>query len=278
MRQLATASYFPTVRVPLMSGRFLSPADGADAPKVAVVSDRLVQRWFKKESPIGRRIKLGAADSTNPWMTIVGVVGDLPQNPYDRQPRPTLYIPFDQSPALWMDIGVRTAGDPLRLAPAVTAAIRAVDPEQPITDMQTMEKAIHDRSIGLNYMAVLMGIFGLIALVLSAVGVYGVMAYLVSEQTREIGIRMALGAPRVNVLQLVLRRGLLTTLAGLAAGLPIAYGFSRLMASLIYGVSATDPVSFLAIPLALFAAAALAVYIPARRAMNIDPIIALRYE
>jgi putative ABC transport system permease protein len=276
--QVASATYFPLLHVGLLSGRFLSESDGADAPKVTVVSNRLAQRWFKKESPIGKRIKVGAPDSKSPWMTIVGVVGDVTHDAYERQPRPTFYVPYQQSPVLWMDIGVRTAGDPLLLAPSVTAAIRAVDPEQPITEMQTMEKAIHNRAIGLNYMAVLMGIFGLIALLLSAIGVYGVMAYLVSEQTHEIGIRMALGAPRINVLRMILRRGLLTTLAGLAVGLPLAYGFSRVMGSLIYGVAATDAVSFLGIPLALLAAAALAVYIPARRAMKIDPIIALRYE
>jgi len=278
MYQVASASFFPTLHAQLLSGRFLSDSDGADAPKVAVVSQRLAERWYPHESPLGKHIKLGAADSTSPWMTIVGVVSDMPHNAYERQPRPTFYVPYPQAPARWMDVGVRTAGDPLRLAPSVTATIRAVDAEQPITDMQTMQKAIYNGAIGLNYMAVLMGIFGVIALVLSSVGVYGVMAYLVSEQTHEIGIRMALGAPKINVLHLILRRGMLTTLAGLAVGLPLAYGFSRLMSSLIFGVSATDAVSFLGIPLALLAAAALAVYIPARRAMNIDPIIALRYE
>jgi putative ABC transport system permease protein len=177
-----------------------------------------------------------------------------------------------------MDVGVRTAGDPLTVEPALMAAIRSVDPEQPITDLRTMERAIHNRSIGLNYMAALMGIFGAIALLLSAIGVYGVMAYLVSEQTQEIGLRMALGAPRGSVLQMIFRRGLLTIGAGLLIGLPLAYGFSRLMASLIFGVSASDAPTFVGIPAALMAAAALAIYIPARRAMRIDPIVALRYE
>jgi len=183
-----------------------------------------------------------------------------------------------QTPVLAMDIGVRTAGDPLRLAPAVTAVIRAVDREQPITDMQTMTKAIHDRAIGLNYLAVMMGVFGVIALGLAAIGVYGVMAFLVSEQTHEIGIRMALGAPRENVLGMVFRRGLTLTAAGLVVGLPLAFALARLVASLIYGVTPSDPVTFTGIPLTLIAAAALAIYIPARRAMKIDPIVALRYE
>jgi putative ABC transport system permease protein len=211
-------------------------------------------------------------------MTIVGVVGDVIHDPYERVPRRTFYVPYQQSPVLFMDIGVRTAGDPLLAAPAVTAAIRSVDAEQPITDIRTMERSIHNRSIGLNYMAALMGIFGAIALFLSAIGVYGVMAYLVSEQTQEIGLRMALGAPRGSVLQMIFRRGLTTIAVGLLIGLPLAYGFARLMASLIFGVTSTDPATFFGIPVALLAAAALAIYIPARRAMQIDPIVALRYE
>ena len=278
MYQVASPDYFSTLHIPLREGRYLSQSDGADAPKVALISQRMAQRWWKNESPIGRRIKIGEADFKSPWMTIVGVVGDVMHNPYDREPRRTFYVPYQQAPALWMDIGVRTAGDPLSLAPAVTAAIRSVDPEQPITDLRTMERSIHNRSIGLNYMAALMGIFGVIALLLSAIGVYGVMAYLVSEQTQEIGLRMALGAPRGSVLQMIFRRGLTTIGTGLIIGLPLAYGFARLMASLIFGVTASDAATFVGIPVALMAAAALAIYIPARRAMRIDPIVALRYE
>ena len=278
MYQAASPAFFDTLHVPLRAGRLLNDSDGPDAPKVAVVSERLVRRWWKNESPVGRRIKLGAADSKAPWLTIVGIAGDIMHNPWDREPRPTIYVPFQQAPALWMDIGVRTAGDPLRLGPAITAAIRSVDPEQPITAMMTMEKAIHNRAIGLNYMAVLMGIFGALALALSAIGVYGVMSYLVSEQTHEIGIRVALGAARLNVLAMVFRRGMSTIAIGLAVGLPLAYGFARLMSSMIFGVKTTDPTSFVGIPLALVAAAALAIYIPARRAMMIDPTVALRCE
>jgi putative ABC transport system permease protein len=278
MYQATTPGYFNLVHLPLVTGRFLSDGDGTDAPKVALVSSRMAEQWWKNESPIGKRIRLGGLDSKNPWMTIVGVVGDITHNPYDREPRRTFYVPLAQSPQLFMDIGIRTAGDPLAVAPAVTAAVHAVDREQPVTEMQTMARAIHNRAIGLNYMAVLMGVFGVLALCLSAIGVYGVMAYMVSEQTHEIGIRMALGAERQNVLTMIFRKGFFTIAAGLAIGLPVAWGFARLMASLIFGVTANDPFTFTAIPLALIAAAALAIYIPARRATKIDPIVALRYE
>ncbi len=278
MYQVVSPGYFETLRIPLRAGRFLAVSDGPDARQVAVISERMAQRWWSNESPLGKRIKLGAADSTSPWLTIVGVVGDTMHNPYDREPRRTIYVPYQQAPALWLDIGVRTAGDPLGVAQAVIAAVHSVDREQPITELQTMERAIHNGAIGLNYMAVLMGVFGVLALVLSAIGVYGVMAYQVSEQTHEIGIRVALGAERPNVLGMVFRRGMLTIAAGLVIGLPLAYGFARLMSSLIYGVTAGDAATFITIPASLIAAAALAIYVPARRAMKIDPIVALRYE
>jgi putative ABC transport system permease protein len=277
MYQVVSPGYFATAHVPLRAGRLLQESDGANAPVVTLVSERLAQRWFPNESPLGKRIRAGG-NPRNPWMTIVGVVGDIVHNAYDREPRRTYYIPYQQAPATWMDIGVRTAGDPLKLAPAVTAAVRSVDPEQPITDMRTMDQSIHNAAIGLNYVAALMGVFGGLALLLSAIGVYGVMAHLVSDQTHEIGIRMALGASKGSVLGMILRRGMLTTAIGLAIGLPLAYGFARLMASLIFGVSATDAATFVGIPLTLVAAAALAVYVPARRATKIDPIVALRHE
>jgi putative ABC transport system permease protein len=276
--QNVSPRYFETLRVPLRKGRFLSASDGADTVRAGVVSERMAQLWWPHESPIGKRLKFGGPDSKQPWITVVGVVGDTTHDVFDRNPRSALYVPMAQYPRLWMDVAVRTAGDPLRLAPAVTAAIRAVDPEQPISSMATLETWMHEQSVGLNYMAVLMGIFGALALVLSSVGVYGVMAYVVSEQTPEIGIRMALGAARSSVLAMVFRRGMVTALAGLAVGLAMAAGFAHLIAFMIYGVSETDPATFIGIPIALLAAAALAIYIPARRAMKIDPIVALRYE
>jgi putative ABC transport system permease protein len=276
--QNVSPKYFETLRVQLRNGRFLGRGDGPDTLRVGVVSERMAQLWWPHESPIGKRLKFGAPDSEEQWITVVGIVGDTTHDVFDRNPRSVLYVPMSQYPRLWMDIAVRTAGDPLRLAPAVTAAIRAVDPEQPISSMATLETWMHEQSVGLNYMAVLMGIFGVLALALSSVGVYGVMAYVVSEQTPEIGIRMALGAARSSVLAMVFRRGMITAVAGLIVGMAMAAGFAHLIASMVYGVSDSDPVTFIGIPIALLAAAALAIYIPARRAMKIDPIVALRYE
>ncbi len=276
MYQVASPEYFATVHVPLREGRFLTEADGPDAPKVVLVSDRAVQQYWGGKSPIGQKIRLG--DAKQPWRTIVGVVGDMVHNPYDRQPRRQMYIPYQQAPNLWMDIGIRSAGNPLSVAPNVIAAVRAIDPDQPISDIRPMDKAIHDNSIGLHYVEIFMAVFGVLALILSAIGVYGVMAYMVSEQTHDIGLRMALGAPRQQVLRAVFRKGMLTAAAGLAVGLPASYGLALLVQSLIFGVSAKDPFTFIGIPVVLLLATAVAILVPARRAMTIDPIVALRYE
>ena len=276
MYQISSPEYFPTARVPLREGRFLNNSDGPDSLAVVLVSEAVVQRYWHGKSPLGQKIAI--VDSKRPPLTVVGVVGDMVHNPYGREPQRALYVPYQQEPNRWMDIGIRTAGNPLLVASSVGAAIRAIDSEQPVTDMQSMEKAIHDRSIGLQYVEIFMAVFGVLALVLSAVGVYGVMAYMVSEQTHDIGLRMALGAPRILVLRAVFRRGMLTALAGLAVGLPIGCWLALVTQSLIYGVTAKDPVTFIGIPLILLMATAVAILVPARRAMGIDPIVALRYE
>jgi len=276
MHQVVSPSYFETVHVPLRSGRLLTDGDGPDAPKVALISERLATRWWSNESPLGKHIRIGGSDSQSPWLTIVGVVGDMIHSAYDKEPRAAFYIPYQQAPAPLMDVGVRTVGDPLLMAASVTAAIREVDREQPITEMRSMESSIYNNAIGLNFMAALMGAFGLLALSLSAIGVYGLMAHLVSAQTREIGIRIALGAQRYNVLAWTFRRGMLPIAGGLGLGLMLAWGFSRLLASVIYGVTANDVITFVGVPVALITVALLAIYIPARRAMRIDPIVALR--
>jgi len=277
MYQVVSPAYFTTLHIPLISGRLLNETDGTDAPKVAVISKRMATRWWNGQSPVGAHIRL-VGEEEGPWVTIVGVVDDILHSPYDREPRRTVYVPLQQAPSPWMDIAVRSTGNPLQSGRAVMAIIHNIDPERSAGDMQTMERAIHNSAIGLNFMAVLMGVFGMIALGLSAVGVYGVMAHIVAEQSRDIGIRMALGAQRKRVLGMIFRRGMLTIGIGLVVGLPLSWGLSRILASAIYGVTSNDTITFAGISFALMAAAALAIYIPARRAMKIDPIVALRYE
>jgi putative ABC transport system permease protein len=278
MYQVASPSYFETLRIPAVDGRLLAESDSADAPKVAVISERLASRWWKNESPIGKRLRIAGQNAEGPWITIVGISGDIIHSPYEREPRPVLYLPYTQAPESWMDVAIRTAADPLAAGPGITAVVREVDREQPVTDMRTMEKAIRNSAIGLNYMAVLMGAFGMLALGLSVLGVHGVISQSVSEQTREIGIRMALGAQRQTILGSIFRRAILPIGGGLAVGLPLALGFSRFLASVIYGVTASDTATFAGVPIMLLVAAGLAIYLPARRAMNINPIVALRHE
>ena len=223
------------------------------------------------------RVRVGDK-GPRPWATVVGVVGDIEHSLLDRDLSPAIYLALAQSPAREMDIGIRTAVDAAGLAPAVRAVVRAVDPELPIANLNPMTELIRQEAFVFVHMAALMGIFGLLALALSAVGVYGVTASAISSRTHEIGIRIALGASRGRVLAMLFRSGMLTAAAGLAVGLIPAYGLARLMRAAVFGVGAAAPGVFLWIPLALGGAAALAIYIPARRAVNGDPMAALRNE
>jgi len=279
MYQVASPNVFHTLHIGLREGRLLAPSDSADTLPVAVLSAHAVRRWFPGEgSPIGKRIRIDSPDGPGPWTTIVGIVDDVPYNPYARSPRTVLYVPYTQGTRRFMDVAVRTHGDPLRFASAVRAAIHAVDKQQPVTEMYTLDEVVKHSTLGLAYVAVEMAIFGVIALILSSIGVYGVMSYLVAQETHDIGIRMALGAQRSTVMKMIFRRGMASAGTGLLLGLAAAYGMARLVASLVFGVSASDPATFIAIPLALAASAALANYIPARRAVRIDPMDALRCE
>jgi len=276
--QTVTPNYFSTMHIPLLQGRFLMPSDGPDTRHVAVVSEHAAEHWWPGEpAPIGQRFRFDA-ERHSEWVTIVGIAADAKQDPYDREPGSVVYVPLDQFPQDHTDFGVRTTGDPNRFASAVVKAIHSVDPDEPVAEVLSFEDLARDQSLGLIYVAAIMGAYGLVALFLSSVGVYGVMSYLVSQQTHDIGVRVALGASQPNVLGMVFRRGMVTVAGGMAVGLAAAYAMARLLALLIYGVDATDPATFLGIPLVLLAAAALAIYIPARRATSVDPIIALRYE
>jgi putative ABC transport system permease protein len=270
--QSATPEIFASLRIPLRAGRLLAASDAANVPRVAVVSESMARRWWPGAA-IGRRVQVDGG----PWIEIVGVVGDIEHSVIDRSLTPTVYLPFAQSPERQMDIAIRTAGDAALLAPDVRATIRAIDPEQPIANLNSLANLIQQEAFVFVYMAALMGVFGVLALVLSSVGVYGVMASVVSGQTHEIGIRMALGAPRGTVLAMLFQRGMRTALIGLAVGLIPSYGLARLMRAVVFGVSGAGPAVLVGIPL-LLAAASVAIYVPARRALRIDPMAALRHE
>ena len=276
--ETTTPSYFKILNIALHEGRILSDTDGAQTLPVAVISESLAQRYFPGENPLNKRIKIGNEDSTRPWMTIVGVVNDIHYSWINKEEIPTIYRAVRQAPPYYTTIAVRTPGDPLQFISAVRSQIVAVDPNLPLYNIKPMDRLITESIVGIAYVAAMMAVLGVIALVLASVGVFGVMSYSVSERAHEIGIRMSLGAQTSDILRMVLRSGMTLTVLGLAIGLPIAFALARALAALLFGVEATDPFSFIGLPLLLAAVAALACYLPARRAAHLDPLKALRYE
>jgi len=275
----ATPGWFASMGIPLVRGRLIEPTDDGKSQRVVVINETFARRFFPNGDPLGKRIRLGKLTLEFQWATIVGVVGDVRGFALDEPPQPTMYWPVAQiraTPAL--AIVVRTQGDPASLTSAVRGAIAEVDPGQPIYDMQTLDRLVA-KSLGQRrFTLTLMLLFGAIALVLSAVGIYGVMAFAVTQRTQEIGIRMALGARTIDVLRLILGSGMYLTAIGVIVGLVGAFAITRLMTSLLFGVSPTDAMTFGMVTAGLLLVALLACYIPARRATKVDPLVALRYE
>jgi predicted lysophospholipase L1 biosynthesis ABC-type transport system permease subunit len=252
----------------------LSASDAAGAPPAAVINRAMAERWWPGQpAPIGRHIRLPGGD----WMPIAGVVAGIHTSFPDSGPSPTVYVPYDRFPETETDFALRISGDPGRLISAVRSAVRAVDREAPITNLNTMAELIRQESFGLAYIAGLMGIFGLVGLALSAIGVYGMMAHMVASASHEIGIRAALGARPRRVLGMIFLRGMKVTGAGLAIGLLPTIALARVLSSAVLNVAAA-PGALLLVPLVLAMAAALATYMPARRALSIDPLAALKEE
>ncbi|HJQ31844.1 MAG TPA: ABC transporter permease [Pyrinomonadaceae bacterium] len=273
-----SAGYFSAMKIPLVKGRFFTDADGRDSARVAVVNETFARRLFPGEDPLGKRFKYGGMNSGAPFMTVVGVVGDVRLRGLDRQPLAQYFVPVAQEPPPDMTLVVRTSADPLSLAAAVRREVHAVEPDAAVSAISTAERRLEEMNSQRSFQTWLLGLFSAVALALAAVGVYGVISYAVTQRTHEIGVRLALGAQRRDILRLVLGQGMAFVLAGLAAGALLALWLTPVLSGLLYGVGVGDPVTFGGVALLLTCAALLACYLPARRATKVDPLIALRYE
>jgi putative ABC transport system permease protein len=284
MLYVTSPSYLKAMGIRLIKGRFFTAQDTQSSPRVAVIDEAFARQQFPDQDPIGQRL---AGNEDNPSAEIVGVVTHVKHFGLDSEERikSQLYLSFNQVPdevlpmlAPRMNLVLRTSADPLSLTAAVRREVQALDPNQPVYNITTMEQTL-DRSLATQRLStVLLMMFACVALILAAVGIYGVMSYVVTQRRHEIGIRMALGAQRADVLRMILRQGMWLTACGVVLGLVAAFGLSRLMSSLLFGVSPTDPLTFVLVALALAAVTLVACLVPARRALKIDPMIALRYE
>jgi predicted permease len=271
--------YFSTMGIPMIRGRDFTDQDKVDSKSVVVISEKTAQHYWPGQDPIGKRLKPGATTSNAPWREVIGVVKDVRQNDFIAQPKMQMYFTYRQLKDLAANaLVVRTSVEPMSLASSIRNAIWAVDKDQPVANIDTMDHIVSEAIARQRFSMLLLGIFAGLALVLAAVGIYGVMSYSVAQRTHEIGIRMALGARRADVLQMTVKQGLKLVGAGMMLGLVAAFLLTRVLASLLYGISATDPITFVGISLVLLAVAILASYIPALRATKVDPIIALRAQ
>jgi predicted permease len=277
-RHNVSAAYITTMGIPLLRGRNFSDADNETAPDVALINSTMARRFWTDGDPIGKRFLWGHPGKDEKWITIVGVVADTKLYGLDNPARLEVYSPYRQLPSADMNLVVRSAMDPASLTSAIRASVVAIDKDQPIFDVHTMQQLVDDSISTRRLTLVLLGIFSALALILAAIGIYGVMAFSVALRTQEIGIRMALGAQQKDVLRLILGQGARIAFFGVAVGLVAAVALARLLSSLLFSVSASDPITFAAVSILLVAVALLACYIPARRALRVDPIIALRYE
>jgi putative ABC transport system permease protein len=275
-----TPGYLEALRVPLHTGRALAPSDSADAPLAVVVNEMMVRRYWTGGSArvVGTRIRLGDERDPRAWRTVVGVVGNVRNDDVDAPPLPMVYVPLAQRPSREMTLVVRTVDDPLAHVEEARAALASVDPEQPLYDIRSMAQVLEDEMRTNVLLIAMMAIFAGIALALAALGIYGVVSHAVAQRTHEIGVRMALGAAVGDVVGLTVRQGLTPVAVGLALGIAAGLAISTLMRGILYGVSPTDPITYIGVVVILAGVALLACVAPARRAARIDPLLALRAE
>jgi putative ABC transport system permease protein len=282
-----TPRYFETMRIPILRGRDFTRTDTGSAPLVMIINKTMADRFWEGQDPIGQRVTLDFVPDEQPRI-IVGVVGNSVIGRFQRQPTPMMYVPHLQQQNRWqgpawdyramMAFVMRTDGEPMALAPAVRSAVADIDRSKPAGNIRTVEQYLGQQARGLELYATLLGIFGVAAGLLAALGIYGVMAYTVAQRTREIGIRVALGAGTSRVMQLVVLRVLILIAIGLVLGLGGAVGLTRVLASELWEVSPTDPLTFTVVTLGVAIVALVACLLPTRRAMTVDPTVALRYE
>jgi putative ABC transport system permease protein len=268
--------YFRAMRIPLLAGRDFTAADRSGAPKVAIVSESLAKAYWPGENPLGKHVSFPVNQTD--WIEVVGVVGDIRHFSVAAEPAEDFYTPLGQSATRGAYLVLRTAGDPALIAGAVRGAVAAVDRNEPLSDILTMDQRVSTSMSSQRFRTVLLSTFAGLALVLGAAGIFGVISYWATQRTREIGVRMALGAKPGDVLQLVLGQGMRLTAIGVVIGLAGALGLSRFLSSLLFGVAPSDPFTFVGVTLLLVSVSALACWIPARRAARLDPMAALRHE
>jgi putative ABC transport system permease protein len=271
------ANYFNTMQVPLIRGRLFTEQEATEMRHVVVVNETLVQKYFPNEEPLGKRINIYMKDENVP-SEIIGVVRDSKHETLNSEPEPMSYWPHPELAYRFMTLVIRTKGDPISAAGGARNVIQRLDNEQPIADVQTMENLLSKSVARARFSAMLLAVFAAVALVLSGVGIYGVISYTVAQRGHEIGVRMALGAQTMDVIKLVLRNGMLLAAIGVALGLIGAFALTRVMTTLLFGTSPTDALTFTVVSVLLLLVALLACYIPARRATRVDPLKALRYE
>ena len=274
-----TPEYFSTLQIPLRRGRMFTSADGPETQEVVIVNESFVRRFFPGEDPLGRRVTFGSTEGPDArWQTIVGVVADTKRGGFEREPWAEVYFPFRQAPESRAFAFLRTNGDPTMLVSAARAAVWSIDRDQAIGAIRTVPELLAQQEANRRFTTLLLGIFAALALVLAMIGIYGVMAYSTAQRTQEIGIRMALGADRGSVLRMILAGGLRIAAAGLAIGVLGALALTQVLSGLLFGVTARDPLTFVVVPAALLVVSLAACWIPARRAMRVEPVIALRGE
>lgn len=268
--------YFHLMRIRLIKGREFNESDATNSRPVVVISESLARRVFETRDPIGQQVSFGPP--TEPWREVVGVVADVREDAIGREPIPEIFAPFAQYPGFFMTFVLRTTMSPENIAPVIRKAVQDVDKDQPVSQILTMEDLFSKSVAPRRFRMMLVGLFAMLALVLALVGVYGVIAYSCAQRAREFGMRLALGASRPEIMQLVIRQGLRLAATGVAVGLIGAFLLTRFLASFLYGVKPTDPLTFIAVSLALIVVAVLACYVPAHRAAQVEPMVALRHE